>query len=143
MDMESYTRFVFSLLVVLGMIFVVAALLRRFGPVGPGMRARRGAQRRVQVVEATMLDPRRRLLLVRRDDREHLLLIGGGNDVVVETGIQAAPESLVPDAATPMPKVAPKVAPNLAPTEAMAAGSRQEGGHPFRSLLDRVTGRTP
>jgi flagellar protein FliO/FliZ len=123
MDMESYTRFALTLLLVLGLIFVVAALLRRFGPMGPGLRTGRAARRRLQVVEAAMLDPRRRLLLVRRDDREHLLLIGGTTDLVVERDIT--------------PPEPPET--TAGPTDARPpAGARS-----FRALLDRTTGQTP
>jgi flagellar protein FliO/FliZ len=44
-------------------------------------------QKRLGLVEATLIDGRRRLLLVRRDNVCHLILTGGPVDVVVETGI--------------------------------------------------------
>lgn len=46
---------------------------------------------RLAFVERTSLDGGRHLLLVRRDDVEHLILVGGPIDLVVETGIKAAP----------------------------------------------------
>ncbi|KAA5607015.1 FliO/MopB family protein [Roseospira marina] len=123
MDMDSYTRFALSLILVLGMIFIVAAGLRRFGPTGPGLRTGRGSTRRLRVVEATMVDARRRLMLVRCDDTEHLLLIGGTHDLVVASGLA------VPAAPPPIPDSPP---PSAAPT-----------GPAFRSLLDRVSGGRP
>jgi flagellar protein FliO/FliZ len=68
-------------LVLAGIVLVlllVPRLLRLLGvdPVGrPG--------RRLAVLEATAIDPRRRLVLVRCDGREVLLLVGPGNDTVV------------------------------------------------------------
>ncbi len=44
---------------------------------------RQAAGRRLAVVEALALDPRRRLHLVRCDERTVLLLTGGAQDVVV------------------------------------------------------------
>ncbi|MQX35228.1 flagellar biosynthetic protein FliO [Roseospira navarrensis] len=100
MELDTYTRFVLALLIVLGLIFLVAALVRRYGPMSGPARGGRTGRRRLQVVEAIMVDPRRRLLLVRRDDREHLLLIGGTTDLVVEAGIALPlPQTTTPDAA--------------------------------------------
>lgn len=85
MAFDSYLRFVLALLLVLGLIAILAWLLRRFG-LGGAMRG--GSQRRLQVVETTPLGPRHRLILVRRDRVEHLLLLGPQGDVVVERGIE-------------------------------------------------------
>jgi flagellar protein FliO/FliZ len=49
-------------------------------------------EKRLGVVEQTSVDNRRKLLLVRRDGVEHLILTGGPVDVVIETGIGAAPQ---------------------------------------------------
>ncbi len=73
----------------LGLIGLFALLLRKFGPPG---RLRRGAARRLAVVEVAPIDARRRLVLVRRDDREHLILLGIGQDVVIETNIAPPPD---------------------------------------------------
>jgi flagellar protein FliO/FliZ len=85
MAFDTYLRFVLALLLVLGLIAILAWLLRRFG-LGGAIRG--GAQRRVQVVETTPLGPRHRLVLVRRDRVEHLLLLGPQGDVVVERGVE-------------------------------------------------------
>lgn len=85
MAFDSYLRFVLALLLVLGLIAILAWLLRRFG-LGGAMRG--SSQRRLQVVETTPIGPRHRLVLVRRDRVEHLLLLGPQGDVVVERGIE-------------------------------------------------------
>jgi flagellar protein FliO/FliZ len=87
MTYDSYLRFALALLLVLGLIAILAWLLRRFGMGGV---LRTAGQRRLQVVETTALGPRHRLVLVRRDRVEHLLLLGPQGDVVVERGIERA-----------------------------------------------------
>lgn len=100
MDADSYLRFVLSFILVIGLILLAGALLRRYGTNGlRGLNAGRRGARRLAVVEALNVDPRRRLVLVRRDDTEHLLLIGGSTDVVVETAIRRL--AATPDAESP------------------------------------------
>lgn len=60
MAFDSYLRFVLALLLVLGLIAILAWLLRRFG-LGGAMRG--SSQRRLQVVETTPIGPRHRLVL--------------------------------------------------------------------------------
>jgi len=90
MDLDSYFRFVMALVAVLGLIGLIAWVVRRFGLV-PGAVGAGGRGRRLGVIEAMPLDGKRRLVLVRRDDREHLLLLGSGTggDLVVERDIAA------------------------------------------------------
>ncbi|WBV44567.1 flagellar biosynthetic protein FliO [Pseudoroseomonas cervicalis] len=75
-----------ALAAVLGMVVLAARLARRLGLV-PGLpegaAPRRGATRRLAVVEALPLDNRRRLLLLRCDDHEMLLLTGGPQDLLL------------------------------------------------------------
>ena len=47
----------------------------------------RGRNRRLNVVDSVMIDPKRSLVIVRRDNVEHLILTGGPQDLVVESGI--------------------------------------------------------
>lgn|GEM_PF-3013573 len=81
-DGENYLRFILALVLVLGLLVLVAVLLRR-----TGLAPKLGRARRLSLIEALPLGPRHRLILVRRDNVEHLLLIGPQGDVVVETGI--------------------------------------------------------
>ena len=91
MDISDYFRFLIALVFVLGLIGLIAVLLRQFGYGGAMRLGRqlRGARARLGVVEVAALDARRRLVLVRRDDREHLLLLGPERDLVVESDIPA------------------------------------------------------
>ena len=96
MDLEGYLRFAAALALVLGLIGLAAWAARRLGfagrlPIGTGR------DRRLAVVEATALDPKRRLVLVRRDRVEHLLLLGPAGDVVVERGFAPPPAATAPD----------------------------------------------
>lgn len=85
-----------ALAFVLALIGLFGLLLRRFGPMA-GIPVRKGAERRLSVVEVLPIDARRRLVLVRRDDVEHLLLLGAGDDLVVEMGIRSIGRTVVQD----------------------------------------------
>lgn len=92
MDLE-YVRFLLALLVVLGLIGLLAVVLRRFGfggvRISPAFRGKGGRpERRLAVVEVAAVDARRRLVLVRRDDTEHLILLGATTDLLIESGIR-------------------------------------------------------
>ncbi len=92
MDIDAYLRFALALVLVLGLIALIAWLVRRFGlaqRLAPGSATPRRF-RRLAVVEVCAVDGRRRLVLVKRDGVEHLLLLSGnGGGVVVERGIGA------------------------------------------------------
>lgn len=94
MDVVSYTQYLLGAVVVLALLFALSAILKRAAE-SPRLRKWR-AGRRLEIVEAIGLDPRRRLVLVRRDNVEHLLLTGGGTDVVVESGVAAAGRTETP-----------------------------------------------
>jgi flagellar protein FliO/FliZ len=83
MDFELYLRFALALILVLGLIALLAWLLRRFGM---GVKMTRG--RRLGVVEVQMLGPRHRLILIRRDQVEHLVIVGPASETIVERGIK-------------------------------------------------------
>lgn len=89
MDIE-YVRFLLALLFVLGLIGLLAFVLRRFGmgAVRVSPAHRRSSERRLAVVEVASVDARRRLVLVRRDDTEHLILLGQTADLLIERGIK-------------------------------------------------------
>jgi flagellar protein FliO/FliZ len=88
MDFDLYLRFALALILVLGLIALLAWLLRRFGM---GVKMTKG--RRLGITEVQMLGPRHRLMLIRRDDVEHLVIVGPASETVVESGIKrpAAP----------------------------------------------------
>jgi len=79
--------FILIFAIILGGIFVVLSIIRRFSGGGFTSNGRTGRQPRLSVMDAAAVDSRRKLVLIRRDDVEHLLLIGGPTDVVVEQNI--------------------------------------------------------
>ena len=81
----SLVKFFAAFVFVIGLMLVVAWLVKRAGFAGPILRA--GQKRRLAVLESQAIDHRRRLVLVRRDGVEHLLLLGPDHALVVEGGI--------------------------------------------------------
>ena len=91
--MLNTSEFLLALLFVLGLIGLLAYVLRRFGlgtiRISPAFRTKgRSAEKRLAVVEVASLDTRRRLVLIRRDDTEHLILLGNTADLLIETNIK-------------------------------------------------------
>lgn len=123
MDYELYMRSVLILVMLLGVIFLGAVALRRFGPTRHLMVSR-GARKRLRIVESSLIDGRRRLVLVRCDNRDHLLMIGGVTDLVVARDLPA------PDRADP------------AGAEADAPGASSSGAS-FKTLLSRQERSAP
>ncbi len=78
----DYLRFVAALGVVLGLIGLLAWFAARYRLGSVAARA----DRRLAVVEALPIDPRRRLVLIRCDDREYLLLLGQDGNRLLATG---------------------------------------------------------
>ena len=89
MDAVNYIRFAAAFAFVVGLMFLLAHLARHFH-LAERLAARRGAQRRLKVVEFLSIDARRRLVIVRRDDAEHLLLLGANSETVVEVNIPSS-----------------------------------------------------
>lgn len=83
MDFDTYLRFALALILVLGLIALLAWVLRRFGM---GMKLAKG--KRLGVVEVQSLGPRHRLILLRRDQVEHLVLVGPHSETLIEGGIK-------------------------------------------------------
>ena len=90
MPAVNYVQAIIALVFVLALIGGFALLARRFGFGFPAM-AISGKNRRIAVIESTMVDAKRRLVLVRRDSTEHLILLGPASETVLEGGIPAPP----------------------------------------------------
>jgi flagellar protein FliO/FliZ len=101
MDAGSYLRFILALIVVVGMIFAVAWVMKRLG-VGQSHMGALGRKRRLRTVESANIDGRHRLVLVRRDAVEHLVLLGPGASQVIETGIPAPKDDGAPTESVPL-----------------------------------------
>lgn len=81
----------------------------------------RGRNRRLAVVDALALDPKRQLLIVRRDNVEHLILVGGPQDVVVESGIAVEEAPAAQPTRRPIPMVATRKPAPARPAQPQAA----------------------
>ncbi len=92
MDAVDISRIFFSLLAVLGMIGLLAAIARFSGrmPMGP-LKAR---ERRIRIGETVAIDNRRKLCIVQCDDREHLVLLGPETETVIERNIERTETAL-------------------------------------------------
>ncbi len=81
-DLKIDMSYIIAVLVVLGLLILVAILIRTLGS---RSASRRGG--RLGLSETYDIDKSRQLVLLRRDDVEHLILIGGPQDLVIETNI--------------------------------------------------------
>jgi flagellar protein FliO/FliZ len=97
-DLADYLRFALALLFVLGLIGLLAWLVRRYRP-GDGLRA--DGRRRLALLETLPLDARRRLVLVRRDDALHLLLLGEDGNRLIESLGAGDPRPAADEASAP------------------------------------------
>jgi len=105
--MEAFTstlRAVFALAFVLGLIMALAYVLKRYAPQFMArLQAKRGQQKRLEVVETLVLDPSRRLVLVRLDDEERLILLGEGHELIEPRPKHTDIKPVEPKAAEPKP----------------------------------------
>lgn len=100
MDATAYIRFLLALVLVLGLIFALTWVMKRFG-LGQQHAGPLGRKKRLRTVETTNLDSRHRLVLVRRDNVEHLIVLSPGSSQLIESGIPAPADE--PADTSPMP----------------------------------------
>lgn len=85
MDTIDPIRFLLAFVFVLGLIGVMAMLLKRYGMKHMNYAVSGPESARLKVLEVKYLDPKRKLVLISRDSREHLLLLADGRETVVES----------------------------------------------------------
>ncbi len=89
MDIIDFSRYFAALLVVLGLLGGFAVIVRRgWLPGGfPAIANLTGPrlERRLEVKESLILDPRRRILIVKADAEEHVLLLGPERETLLTT----------------------------------------------------------
>lgn len=88
MDPLDYVKYLLALLIVLGLIGLIAYVLRRVGYIPTADRPKQ-ARKRLGISQMMAIDGKRRLVLLRRDDQEHLVLLGPDGDTVIESNIPA------------------------------------------------------
>lgn len=84
MEFADYSRFIFSLAFVVGLIWLCAYIAKRTG-LDKRLRGVTGQHGRLAVVDVLYLDRARKLTLVRADAREYLLLIAGDRAEVIDS----------------------------------------------------------
>lgn len=110
MDILDFVRMVLALAVTVGLIGLAAFVAKRYAPdMLARLQARRGAERRMKLLETLVLDPTRRLVLVRVDEEERLILLGEGRELIEPRPRKTAAQPK-PDAPPPPPRA-------LAPTQ--------------------------
>jgi flagellar protein FliO/FliZ len=78
MDIATFARAAFALVLTLGLVGLCAVGLRRLGPDALARFTSQKKHRRLAVVESLILDPARRLVIVSCDGKERLVLLGEG-----------------------------------------------------------------
>jgi flagellar protein FliO/FliZ len=78
MDLATFVRAIFALVLTLGLIGLAAVALRKYGPDAMARFQGSRKDRRMRIVETLVLDPARRLIIVECDGRERLVLLGEG-----------------------------------------------------------------
>lgn len=115
LDLPQYSMFAAALIFVIGLIFLLTWILRRFSGIGGGQTPFSRRDRRLKVIEGATIGSRHRLILVQRDHVEHLLLIGGTTDLVVERNITLTSQSAPPSGAAPYPPGSSHIEPRFNP----------------------------
>lgn len=85
--LPQFFKLIAALVFVVALMGGLALILKRLGLSGP-MPNVTGKDKRLKVIEALPLDPRRKLMIIQRDDVQHLILLGGNDESVIETGIK-------------------------------------------------------
>jgi flagellar protein FliO/FliZ len=83
MDIIEILRALFGLGIVLGLIVLCGALLRRTQ--FTGFRLGVKGDTRLGIVERIVLDARRQVVLLREGEREHLILLGANGETLIES----------------------------------------------------------
>jgi len=130
-----------GLLIVLGLIALAAFIARKAGLGGRNIRRE---ERRLSIVEAMTLDPKRRVLLIKCDYTEHLVLLGPNSETVLsgrppERGVYQSSTTSVP-----APANAPANQPaNPADTRAEAAARAAAFAAAGAASLNKPAGERP
>jgi flagellar protein FliO/FliZ len=88
MEVFDNGRFFAASIFTLGLLLAAWWAARRFAP---GMvKANKNGDKRLSIVDALHLDPRRRLIVVRDGEREHVIILGLSGETLVESRSAAA-----------------------------------------------------
>lgn len=84
MEYTDFIRFILSLALVLGLIWLSAYIFKRFG-LDKKLRVSRSVGGDLQVVDTLYIDARRRLMVVKHKTREYVLLLSGDSATCIDT----------------------------------------------------------
>lgn len=87
MDNIDYIKFLLAFAVVLGLIWLLGSVSRKFNLSQLGIKLASSGQKRLQIISIQALDTRHRLVLIRRDDVEHLLAVSPDRVTLIEQHI--------------------------------------------------------
>jgi len=129
METVTYLQTGAGLAIVLGLIVLVAFIARK---AGLGTAHVRREQRRLSIVEAMTLDPKRRVLLIKCDNAEHLVLLGPNSETVL--GGRAPEREIHQSATSNLPAVIIPPADPKAEAAARAAAFAARGATVLKPL---------
>ncbi len=78
----SFLSAFLGLAFVLGIIFLITYLFKRFGPSLITATTKTGKSNSIVLLEAKAVDPKNRLVLIRCKNKEYLILTGESNTVI-------------------------------------------------------------
>ena len=78
----SFLSAFLGLAFVLGIIFLITYLFKRFGPSLITATTKTGKNNSIVLLEAKAVDPKNRLVLIRCKNKEYLILTGESNTIV-------------------------------------------------------------
>ena len=84
MEISHYIRSGLALAIVISLIFLIFALLRKFN-FGRFAGAAPGAKRRLSLQDMLILDDKRRIVIVKCDSKEHVILLSQGCDLLIDS----------------------------------------------------------
>ncbi len=84
MDLVSLWRVLAAFAFVIGLLLVVAKLIKYFG-IDKRIQKSSQGEEGLEVTGSLYLDPKRRVVVVARDKQKHLLLLSENSDILLET----------------------------------------------------------
>ena len=84
MEPADFVRFILSLVLVVGLIWLSAYIFKRLG-LDKKLRNTRGVAGQLEVVDTLYLDARRKLVVVKHKTREYVLLLSGDSATCIDT----------------------------------------------------------
>lgn len=90
MDITNLIRLGLALIFVLSLMAILALIMKK---INGGSGAFKGQDKRLDIIEQRMLDPKHKLMLIKRDQTEHLVILSNNDTIVVESGITPPAET--------------------------------------------------